>query len=94
MEDNGWKEHLAAVDERLKNISGQLEIITSMQLETEKRHAENEKRMQLETEKRHAENEKRFQELAMHAARSKKLREALLRGITGFLEGLKHNGRA
>jgi hypothetical protein len=32
------------IDERLKNISGQLEVITSMQLETEKRFAETDKR--------------------------------------------------
>jgi hypothetical protein len=40
-EDDGWFKDL---DERLKNISGQLEIITSMQLETEKRHVRNEER--------------------------------------------------
>lgn len=50
------------IDERLEAISTQLELLTHMQADTERRFQENERRFQ-ENERRFQENERRFEKV-------------------------------
>jgi hypothetical protein len=65
------------IDERLENISQQLEIITGMQLAAERRFEEHERRM-----------EEQKRRLEVIDARERKARAALLSGIAAYLSAL------